>query len=165
MKYSAIAGGLFLIFTVLLSGACIGDGFAVGRDIGAPLNRAQVAAQAEDVDLYMEQVQEGMERHDLTHGHWGLEPLLGFNKNVDNDFAVAYQSVLNIRERLADIKEFDKTSTEYQVALDDIRGTIRELSIGQQAHNAWQEHWWISLFWLITTGLFCHAAWLWFKQL
>lgn len=148
-----IAGVLLIIVAAVVvifaSGACIANGLSLGKDIGAPLNRAQVAASAEDMDKYMAQVQDGMERNGLTSGHWGFTQMFGVNQNVDNDFGVAYEAVKNIRTRLASIKTFDRNSTQYQVGLDDIRGTIRELDIGQQEWNAWQHHWWVALVWFV----------------
>jgi hypothetical protein len=112
----------------------------------------------------MAQVQEGMEKHSLTSGHWGFWQLFGINRNVDNDFGIAYEAVINIRARLADIKQFDHKSTEYQVGLDDVRGTIRELNIGQQDWNKYQNHWWVGLLWVSTVMFFVGGGLLWYNS-
>ena len=131
-----------ILAIVIGMGACVANGITLGQDIGAPLNRAQVAANPADVDKYMAEVQSGMEKHGMTNGNWVW---FGINKNVDNDFGVAYDAVKSIRERLQNMKGFDPKSTEYQVALNDVRGTIRELNIGQQSRNGW-EHAWVLIF-------------------
>ncbi|HSX58377.1 MAG TPA: hypothetical protein VLE47_03875 [Candidatus Saccharimonadales bacterium] len=93
------------------------------------------------MDQFLEKVQTGMEKHGYTQGNWTK-----INQNVDNDFAVAYAAILSIRERLQTVKTFDKSSTEYQVAMDDLRGTLRELDIGQQEAVAWEYLWiWFAL--------------------
>ena len=138
------AGGALFVLGILMvvafligGGSCIAKRMDVGRDIGAPLNRAQVASNPNDMDKFLAYVQEGLEDHGFTDGHW--KP---YNPNDDNDFAVVYQSVLSLRERLTDVKKFDRSSTEYQVAMDDLRGTIRELNIGQQEAVSWS-YWWV----------------------
>ena len=133
-----VAGGVVLIIAMIANANCVSKALELGRDIGGPLNRSQVAAKPAEMDKYMAQVQQGMEKYGLTKGYWTW---FGINQNVDTDFSVAYQSVLNIRERLVTIMSFDPTSTQYQVGLDDIRGTIRELHIGQQSWNNYQHSW------------------------
>lgn len=142
---ATVLGVLAFIVAVIMSISCVANGLELGADIGAPLNRAQVAAQADDMDKYIAQVQTGMEKHGLTEGHWGFDALLGIQRNVDNDFGVAYEAVKNIRTRLGVTKSFERNSTQYQVAMDDLRGIIRELNIGQQVWNVWNNHWWILL--------------------
>ncbi len=92
------------------------------RDIDAVLQRAQVAANRTDMLHYMERLKQNMEKHDLTHGHTAL-----FFKTPANDLALYYRSVGNIIGRLESIENVPENDTVYQVALDDIRGIIREL--------------------------------------
>lgn len=131
--------GFVLVFIGIIGGtACTIRALEVGRDIGAPLNRAQVAAQPEDMDIFMEQVQEGMEKHSYISGY--SRP---YNQNIDSNFAVQYQAVVSIRERLAIAIEFNPYSIEYQTSIDDIRGIMRELDISQQEQNSWK-FWWVT---------------------
>jgi len=135
-----------LAVAVMASYSCINTQLEVGKDIGAPLNRAQVAANPTDMDKFMAKVQEGMEKHGMTSGNWGI-----INQTDDSDFAVAYEAVKSIRVRIATIKGFDPNSTQYQVGLDDVRGTIRELNIGQQ-DQVQKEHLWVPILWVLGIG-------------
>lgn len=143
---------LSLVICVIFTVGCFQNGIELGKDIGAPLNRAQVAANPNDMDVFMAQVQKGMEDHNMTSGNWAI-----INQTVDSDFAVAYASVKSIRERIATIKGFEPTSVQYQVGLDDVRGTIRELHIGQQDQNV-KEHLWVLIFYV--AALICGILWL-----
>lgn len=142
--------GLLIIFSVGCAGR-IYTQLEVGRDIGAPLNRAQVTSDPTAMDGFLAKVQAGLEKHGYTSGHW--QPI---NKNDDNDFAVAYASVIKMRDRLSEIKTMDRGSVEYNVALDDLRGTVRELRIGQQDRVGWDFVW---IWPLLCVGLvFCVAG-------
>ncbi len=134
--FIAILGLALVVFSFVGFGSCTSRALEVGRDIGAPLNRAQVAAQPEDMDMFMEKVQKGMKEHGYTSGH--SRP---YNQNIDSDFAVQYEAVVSIRERLAQAIKFDPASIEYQTSIDDIRGTMRELVLSQQEQNYWK-YWW-----------------------
>lgn len=131
---------VLLIVGGVASGACISQRLEEGREIGAPLARAQVAADPFVMDELMADVQTGMEENGRTSGHW--QP---YNHTVDNDFAVAYDQVKNTRQRLEVIKGLEPTSPEYQQGMDDVRGIIRELDIGQQEAIAWSYWWAIAL--------------------
>ncbi len=129
--------GVSVMVTVIGWVLHIDKSFEVGRDIGAPLNRAEVAANPGDMDRLLAEVQTGMEKHGYTEGHW--QP---YNQNEDNDFAEAYNSIQSMRTRLADVTQWNPESVEYQTAMNDLRGTIKALNIGQQIAVQW-EFWWV----------------------
>ena len=139
MVAGVIIGVFGIVICLILM---IANGVTLGNDIGAPLNRAQTAAKPEDMDKYMALGQKGMEQHGLTSGHWNW---FGIGTNVNNDFAVAYQQVTSVRERLVDVKKMSTSSPEYQQGMDDMRGTIRELTIGQQDWNQYRWFKWMGV--------------------
>jgi hypothetical protein len=98
--------------------------WALGRDTNAFLKRAQVAANADDMLDYINQLRQNMERLGMAKGHAAL-----IFKTPYNDMGLIYRSVVKIVERLETIKKLDPSSTTYQVALDDLRGTTRELRL------------------------------------
>jgi CHASE3 domain sensor protein len=109
--------------------------YQLNRDIEAVAHRAQVAANVEDMLQYMQTLKVNMERHGMTSGYTAL-----IFKQPDNDLSLLYESVNKIIDRLEQIREIPKSETTYQVALDDLRGTIRELeapSLGFLWVNNW----------------------------
>ena len=94
----------------------------VTRDIDYVMDRAGVAADAGDMLTYMKKVSANMEVRGMTRGHTAFV----FKTDL-NDVGKQYEAVKKIIGRLELIEKLDKGSTAYQVALDDIRGTIREL--------------------------------------
>lgn len=96
--------------------------YPIDRDVWAQLDRAQVSAEADDMLVYVDVAISGLEERDQISGHCAL-----YFKTLNNDLGAQYQSMKNIRSRLERTVLFDKSSVEYQSAIDDIRGTIREL--------------------------------------
>lgn len=124
--------------------------------IDAVIERAQVAADREDMLEYMRQLKTNMEKLDMTDGHFAI-----LWKTDENDLALHYKTVGRIIERLEAIKDIPKDDTAYQVALDDIRGTIRELPNPGGA-TAWREVWWIVVF--IGLGIWVLPAFVWLRD-
>lgn len=130
--------------------------FHIQNEVTGWLNRAQVAADAEQIHTDLVKVKEAMERRNMTKGYaawlW---------KTPDNNMEEIYKAVSSLVDRTEGIIGMDKTTTTYQVALDDIRGTVRELEL-----HAWGYAWrhggysvlvvWLSIGWvaLIITGFF-----------
>ncbi len=138
MKIGSLVTALLVSLFVGIHGcsAC----YKYDSKIDAVLDRAQVAADREDMHEYMVQLRRNMEELNLTSGHsaivWTTDA---------NNMALHYQTVNRIIERLEAIKEIPKTDTAYQVALDDIRGTIRELENPGDSLT-WRDNWWIIVF-------------------
>lgn len=138
-----ILGTLFTIAFLVV------QGYRLERDVDSWIDRAQVGADREDIIEYVRELQKNMERYGMTRGHTALI----FKKPI-NDMALHYRAVQRIIERLESIKGISKNETAYQVALDDIRGVIRELP--NPAHGwLWVKYgWWLILvcivLWVIT---------------
>ncbi len=120
MKTASVA--VSCVVTVLVVVALVVIGYGLTRDVDALIDRAQVAADREDMVEYLTELKQNMERLDMTHGHFAL-----VFKTPANDLALHFKTVNRVLERLDGIKDIPKNETAYQVALDDIRGTIREL--------------------------------------
>ncbi len=119
MKTSLIVS---LIVSVLVGIFLISQGYQLRRDVESVAHRAQVAADVPDMLEYMRELKSGMERHGMTRGHTAL-----IFTTPANDLARLNESIASIITRLEAVKDIPRTETTYQVALDDIRGTIREL--------------------------------------
>ena len=96
--------------------------YQVSRDLNAVHDRAQVAANAEDMLEYLKELRGNMEARGYTTGYWAL-----IFKRPDRSFELHFKAVNRLIERLEQVKDLPQTETTYQVALDDIRGTVREL--------------------------------------
>ncbi len=113
--------------------------YQLDRDVESVAHRAQVAADVPDMLEYMKELKAGMERHGMTHGHTAL-----VFKTPENDLGSLNESITKIITRLEALKDTPRTETTYQVALDDIRGTIRELE-APSAGYLWVQYWFLYL--------------------
>lgn len=112
-------------------------GYDLVCDTDAWIDRAQVAADREDMHEYLTKLKSNLEERSMTSGHFRL-----IFKHAGNDLALNYKAVDRLLERLDSIKDIPKKETAYQVALNDIRGTIRELpnpAIGY----LWARYWFL----------------------
>ena len=92
------------------------------------MDRAQLSAESEDmydlVDIAIKNLENkkslgsGMSQ---AVGHCAL-----IFKKPSNSLEAQHKILVNIRTRLERTNTFDKYAVEYQSAVDDIRGTIRE---------------------------------------
>lgn len=143
MKSALIVSALY---TVIVGTFLIISGYGLVRDIDALVDRAQVAADREDMTEYLTSLKKNLEDRGMARGHFAL-----IFKTPANDLALHYKTINRIMERLASIKDIPKNETAYQVALDDIRGTIRELP------NPAMSFLWVQ-YWFLFLGL---GIWLW----
>lgn len=118
------------------------------RDLDAVIDRAQVAANAEKMLEYMQKLKGNMENLDAISGHTALV----FKTDI-NDLAQHYEAVENIIERLEGVKGLPRSETAYQVALDDLRGTIRELPNPAQGLFWVRYLWWMILILVVWLGV------------
>lgn len=109
--------------------------YEIGRDTTAYLNRAQVSSNPDDMHGYLVQCRDGMEEWELTDGYAAL-----IFKTPENDMILVMQALDRSIERCEDIQTMDEMSPEYQTALDDVRGQIRELDI-QASARYWTINW------------------------
>ena len=132
------------IITVISSIVCVIIWYPLMRDTDAVIDRAQVAASRQDMAEYMEQLKENMKRYGMTEGH----TVLVFKTPI-TDMKLHYRAVNRIIDRLESIKGIGEDQTAYQVALDDLRGVIRELP-NPASGWLWVKYgWWILLINLI----------------
>ena len=135
--------GLLVALTVIFALMSVGmwAGWGLGqwfldRDTKAILERAQVAANAADMRGYVVQLEKNMENWGMPEGHAAL-----VFKTPKNDMALIFKTVVRINERLASIEKLPQSETTYQVALDDLRGTLREISL-ETGGWFWAQNWW-----------------------
>ena len=128
---------LLVLVTLFLFGML--KEYQVDRDIDSLINRAQVSADSGDMLLNMQMLQHNMEVYGMTQGHGAL-----FFTTPMTDFNLTYKAVNRIIERLAEVEKMPKNEVAYQVALDDIRGTIRELPNPGDMYM-WVHYWWIQI--------------------
>lgn len=127
--------GIALVLTM----AVVAQVYPVYAAIDAQLNRAQVSSSLDTMAANLEKVRSEMEKRGITHGHAAL-----IFKSPENDIGLDHQAIVSLRDRAASFTDVDTTSTEYNVALNDIRGTAREIEI-----EAW--YWYMIrsfLFWI-----------------
>ena len=103
--------------------------YPLERDVWGKLDRAQISAESEEMYqlvneaiISLENKKSLIARKSQSEGHCAL-----IFKKPDNSLEMQYTALYNIRKRLNRTNSFDKHSVEYQAAIDDIRGTIREV--------------------------------------
>jgi hypothetical protein len=139
--------GVGIVFTILMAGVLITYGYWYDRDLDSVIDRAQVAADREDMIEYLTKLKVNMEHHGLTHGHTAL-----LFTNDRNDMALHFKTVNRVIERLEASKELKKTDTAYQVLLDDVRGIIRELPNPAMGWLWVTWGWWLGLCLVVIWG-------------
>lgn len=148
MKVTAI---LNVFVTIIVTGILIGSCYNYDNKIDSVIERAQVSADREDMLAQLTKLKKNMEELDMTSGHFAL-----LWKTPENDLGLHYKVVTRLIERLNEIKDIPKSDTAYQTALDDIRGTIRELP-NPGTGMVWVSWWWLVVFgygfWLVPLGL------------
>lgn len=136
MKTSLIVS---LVVSVLVGVFLISQSYQLIRDVESVAHRAQVAADVPDMLEYMKEMKEGMDRHGMTRGHTAL-----IFTTPANDLTKLNSSIDSIITRLEAVKDIPRSETTYQVALDDIRGTIRELEAPSMGY-LWVQYWFLFL--------------------
>lgn len=142
MKVSTV----LVLITIIICGVFLMyKNYELTRDVEAVAHRAQVAADANDMLQYMEVLQTNLKRHRMDRGHTAL-----LFKKPDNDLELLNRSIEQIISRLNKVVNIPHEETAYQVALDDIRDTIRELEAPSEGF-VWVQ-WWFLYF---TVGIAC----------
>lgn len=147
MKVLSFWGGP--IFTLVAVSFLIYKGYVLDRDIDSMIDRAQVGADREDMHEYLVQLRKNMDEHGITRGHTAL-----LFRNSRNDLSLTYKGIDRLIERLESIKDIPKNDAAYQVALNDIRGTLREIR-NPAMGVLWVDYvWWLALLDLLLWCLF-----------
>lgn len=158
-KAIGAVGAVALIVLILLIaswiitlGVVINTNWELDRDINGWLDRAQVANNPEDMQDYLIKCRDGMITYGLTTGYGTV--IFPTPEEYMPDVMLVLDSSIT---RLDAIKDLPKNSTTYQVALDDLRGNIRELDLHADG-KYWADHFLISLWcaigWLVCVGMF-----------
>jgi hypothetical protein len=150
-----------MILSILLYigawGVYVNTTWQMDKDIDAWKARAQVASNPADMEEYLLNVKAGMIKWGLTEGNAALIFTTPYN-----DYVLINDALDRTIERCNAVKGLNITSVEYQTALDDIRGQIRELDMGSQG---WFVHMpqllvtvWLWAGWAIITILLLYNA-------
>ncbi|MBI2046810.1 hypothetical protein HYT26_01445 [Candidatus Pacearchaeota archaeon] len=123
-------------------------GYTINRDTTSWLIRAQVASNPTDMLEYLKNCENGMKNLNLTEGYASL-----IFKKPETDMRLIMKSLSSSIERAKNVQKMKPSSTEYQVALDDLRGTLRELDL--YSPQRWNTKVWflnilIPVFWILT---------------
>lgn len=164
MRSMAIVIIVFAAIALWITGIVVSTQNAISYNnrYEATLDRAQVAAEADTAIYWVQELQANMEESGLTSGYSSL-----LSHNPHTDMAQTYASVLNVRQRLERANVMDKKSPEYQVALDDCRGIMREINIQSLGWWTYNQGGWVWMYLIalpvmpiiggIVLGLFCFA--------
>ena len=153
--FVVILSAVILVLWVASLGAMVVMHWQINQDTGANLDRAVQSSNAEDMKGYLEDARDGMEKWGYTEDHYVL-----VFKTPQNDAELDYRATRRMIERLDQIEERPRDSTEYQVAIDDIRGTIRDAEWAPYRH--WAIHgtplavmyWFPPLGWAIAAAVY-----------
>jgi hypothetical protein len=96
--------------------------FELNRDLDSIQERAQIAANPQDMLGYVRTLRDNMTKHGATSGHTAL-----ILKTPANDLALHFRAVNSAIERLEQIQALTPDSAAFQSGLDDLRGILREM--------------------------------------
>lgn len=134
-----------LVFGVFFVRSC----YIYDAEVDSLIERAQVSADREDIHTQLTALKTSMEDLGWTEGHFAV-----VWKTPSNSLSLHYRAVVRLIERLDEISELSKSDVAYQTALDDIRGTIRELENPGQ-HMLLVTYWWMLLLLLLAWAVPC----------
>jgi hypothetical protein len=161
-----MAGMVFFIICMLslvtwvgVFASTINTNWELDRDINGWLDRAQVANNPIDMQNYLVKCRDGMISYGLTTGYGvAIFP-------TPEEYMPYVMEVLDSAITRCDyIKGLPENSTTYQVALDDLRGNIRELDLHANG-KYWADNVltlvWASVGWLVAVlfGFFALFTW------
>jgi len=159
-------GVAFLVIFILVLVSWIGafaytinQGWVLDRDINGWLDRAQVANNPEDMQKYLIKCRDGMVSYGLTTEYGTvIFP-------TPEEYMPYVMEVLDSAIHRCDyIKGLPQNSTTYQVALDDLRGNIRELDLHANG-KYWADNFytmlWASAGWVVAVllGILMLCVW------
>lgn len=96
--------------------------YPMDREVKSKLKRAQTMAEVEAMLPLIKEPTKYLKTKGQDTGHCAL-----IFKTSENDLAAQYQALENVEKRLERTVLLDKKSPEYQQAVDDIRGILREI--------------------------------------
>ena len=140
--------GLSFIGALIFSVVIVINQWHISQDITGWQQRAQVSSDPNDMLEYMQNVKSGMDKWGMTNGYAAL-----FFTTPGNDMLLIHKAVERHIALATELTTMDKSTTQYQTGLDNLRGQIRELDI--QAGYYWDVHagliyWLLAIvFWLV----------------
>lgn len=145
---------VFLVLAVAISIFLVANWWQIEQNIEGWKTRAQVSSEPNDMFEYMSNVKAGMEKYGMTRGHAAI-----IFSSPANDMALIYKTVGRHVDQAKVLTTMNRATPEYQTGLDNLRGSIRELTL--QAWYYWSIHdglaLWVAaiIFWVIgvITGL------------
>lgn len=158
MKATSVAVAIALILWIVSIPVALDMNWRIEQDTSAWLDRAQVASNPTDMQMYLLKVKDGMEKHGLTTGNAAL-----FYPTADTDMPLIMEALQRSIDRTEYMKQFNMSSVQYQVALDDVRGQIRELYIHAE-ERMWRDNYlfaiWVWTGWIWAGIVFIIGAFL-----
>ena len=139
---------IFCIIWLVALGMAFVQDINTNIDTTEWLDRAQVSSNPTDMKEYLMNCRDGMERYGITSGNCDLI----FKNKPETDMSLIYKSLNNCISRCELIETMNSNTTEYNVALDDLRGTIRELDL-----HSTQAYWVLTNFWGM---LYLYLGWI-----
>lgn len=134
MKY--VTGTFALILLVVAIGTSIAlfiGSWHLNQDIYGWMERAQVSNEPHDMVTYLTNVKQGMEKWNMTEGNAAF-----FFPSPSSDMTLIYMAVEQDIDQAKILESMDKSSPQYAINLDNLRGAIRELTI--PAYEYWANH-------------------------
>ena len=114
--------------------------YNLNRDVDSLHDRAQIAANPQDMLVYLRALRANLTKHGATSGHTAL-----LVKTPANDLALHFQALNSVIRRLQQVEGLPPDSAAYQTALDDLRGVLREMPrVGAGVFRV-QYGWWMGL--------------------
>jgi hypothetical protein len=122
--------------------------YYLNRDLDSLQDRAQIAANPQDMLVYLRTMRDNMVKHGAITGHTAL-----LMKTPATDLALHFQAVNSVIRRLEQIEDLPADSAAFQTALDDLRGVLRETP--RIASGVFWVHygWWMTLVGLVCLGM------------
>lgn len=125
MKASRVGMVIGAVSWVILAGGCLVVWIDASNEITGVQNRAQVAGNAHSMKAHLEDLRDNMEERGYNQDAYYAIVF----KNPETSTLQDWITVNNLIQRLDDIEEEPPGSVAYQTAVDDVRGTIRELDL------------------------------------
>ncbi len=152
--FSGFWAAISLIVVITTAAINIYAGYQIDKDILSWQIRAEAVSGREDMLLYMQNVQTGMEEWGMTQGYAAL-----VYKTPENDMGLVYKTVQDHVNNLKLLQEMDPNTPQYQTLIDRLQDSIGDLVIPANAY--WSCHdglvfnilFWIFLVVLIVSGI------------
>ena len=139
-----VLGWFFLVTFVVGGGIWATTYYSTFIATDCVLANAQIAAKPEDMQTYLQQYLSSLRARGMDHGYASLIP------TPYSDMTVRVKAIEGAVERLNGVIAMEENSTEYQTALDDIRGILRETPNPAGGWTFAHQGWIWLLIWLIT---------------